>query len=182
MKKTLPPQVVAELPQRLCYAADRYYYAAILTSAPFDAANMHAQRPMSVSQAAQFALSGPNKCNDLITPPMALFGLCIELYLKLFLTMEGGGRVIGHNILDLFLQLEVHSPIKAEQIIRWHRYARGTRSEFVEDLESNCNVFEEWRYSFEHELLVGSPDTLLAIADALRDASLDAYPDLKRAV
>jgi HEPN domain-containing protein len=177
----LSAQTLAELPQRLKYSAERFYYAAILTCAPFDAANVHRQRPHNADSAAKFALSGPKLSDFVITPPLVLFGFSIELYLKLLICIAQGTTVKVHKLLDLFLRLEEIAPKVAEEVIERHRNSRGDRLDFIEAVTIDSNVFEDWRYSHEKEFLCSSADSLMALADAFRETVNARYPYLKSA-
>jgi hypothetical protein len=59
-----------ELPQRLFNAAEAFYYAAILCSLAFDAENIDSGAYRHASSAAQAALTGSTKINDLGAPPV----------------------------------------------------------------------------------------------------------------
>jgi hypothetical protein len=169
--------VEAEFRQRLYNAAEAFYYAGILTSLPFDAANVEAGDYRHVQWAADAAIAGKNPRNHLGAPPIVNLGLALELYLKLLI----GKRVREHDLHKLFLTLEKDVPQTAKALIRNHHYSRGCREEFVEVLKAEASVFEDWRYAHESELLISSPDTLLALAKCCRKTVTEMCPDLRSA-
>jgi hypothetical protein len=64
---------MSDFQTRLNYNAERFYYAGIITSAPFDAANISSQRlhNVDVDTAARCAFSGNNRGNyhlDIVAP------------------------------------------------------------------------------------------------------------------
>jgi hypothetical protein len=58
------------LQQRLYNAAEEFYYAGILTSLPFDAANVDAGAYRHTVWAAEAAAFGQNRCDYLVAPPI----------------------------------------------------------------------------------------------------------------
>jgi hypothetical protein len=172
-------RILGELPKRLHWNAERYYFAGILLTINFDAANVVAQKPRDPRVAAMAALTGPNKIDTLVGPDIVNFSFSIELYLKLLRFMADGRHVRGHSLEKLFVDLEGVAHDAAIAIVQNHRHARGDRDEFLSNLVDVSDAFAEWRYSHEKEFVVSSPDTLMSIADALRDTVRQCHPGLK---
>jgi hypothetical protein len=171
-----PPDMAAEDRQRLYNAAEAFYYTGILTSLLFDASNVDHRHYRDAKQAAEAAAAGPNRWNSLGAPPIVNFGFSVELYLKLLI----GKREFGHDLCKLFLRLEQAAPQAAQSLVRNHHYARGCREEFLETLQAVASVFEQWRYSHEHQFLCSSPDTLLVLANGCRKTVQELCPDLHK--
>jgi hypothetical protein len=166
-----------EYRQRLCDAAEAFYFAGILTSLPFNAAN-DSEQHCDVSSAADAAVSVGSRLNKLGAPPIVNLGFSIELYIKLLRHLVDASRVQGHDLHKLFLGLEKAAPAVASLVIKKHHYARGDRDEFLDYLRVEARVFEEWRYAYEKELLCSSADTLFTLANAFRNAIKDLHPDM----
>lgn len=66
----------------------------MLTSLPFDAANVDAGDYRNAGWAAEAAIAGENRRNHLGAPPIVSFGFAIELYLKLLINRP----VKGHDL------------------------------------------------------------------------------------
>ena len=80
-----------------------------------------------------------------------------------------------------FLKLDEVAPQVGADVIRNHPPSRGCREEFLEFIKNEASVFEEWRYAYEKEFLVSSPDILLMLADAFRKTVRKLHPDLRSA-
>jgi hypothetical protein len=163
--------------QRLYDAAEAFYFAGILTSLPFNAAS-NSEQHCDVSSAADAAINGENRLNQLGAPPIVNFGFSIELYIKLLRYLTDALRAHGHDLRGLFLELEKAAPSVASLVIEKHHYARGDRCEFLDYLRVEARVFEQWRYAYEQESLCSSADALFMLANAFRNAIRDLYPDM----
>jgi hypothetical protein len=119
---------------------------------------------------------GSNKRNQADAPYLVNLAFSIELYIKLLRFLADGRRMRGHNLHALFQKLEKAAPAVAEAVFRHHRHAPGNRDEFAESLTDVKSIFEDWRYAYEHELLVAVPDSVLALADAFRGAMKELHP------
>jgi hypothetical protein len=75
--------------RRLYDSAEAFYYAGILASPFFDAANVEAGAYTGSASAAEAARHGGNRRNWLGAPPIVNFGLAIELYIKLLQKLHG---------------------------------------------------------------------------------------------
>ena len=170
-----------KLQKRLYNAAEEFYYAGVLTSLPFDAANVDAGAYRHTVWAAEAAACGQNKCNSLVAPPIINFGFSIELYIKLLRNLADGNLMHGHNLHELFLKLDEAAPQVGAAAIRNHYSSRGCREEFIEFIKNEASVFEEWRYAYEKEFLCSSPDILFVLADAFRKTVWELHPDLRSA-
>ncbi|MBV8068404.1 MAG: hypothetical protein JO270_00765 [Acidobacteriaceae bacterium] len=166
-----------EYAQRLYNAAEAFYFAGVLTTLPFDAANA-AQGGYELARTADAAIGGPQRHNQLGAPPIANFGFSIELYIKLLLHLTGLSRVRGHDLHALFVKLKERAPDIASRVMEKHHYARGDCCEFLSYLKDEARAFEKWRYAHEEEFLCSSPETLFTLANAFRDAISELYPDL----
>ena len=181
-KKVISEKVKAELPERMLQAADRFYFAAILTCLPFDAAHIEKCAPTDTRQAAELAISGPNRSAEILIPPVALFAFSIELYFK-FLIFQSTRRLEfdhGHNLLALFNQLERCAPEVAEVCVASFRYGRD-RTYTNSFLALYDQSFERWRYAYEFEKLEASADNLMCFADSLREAVNRFHSKVSRA-
>lgn len=168
-----------EYRQRLYDAAEAFYFAGLLTSLPFNAANNSGHN--DVSSAANAVVSGKSKPNSLGAPPIVNFGFSIELYIKLLWHLADATCKKGHDLHELFLGLDKVAPRVGSHVMCKHRYARGDRDEFLCSLKAEAKVFKEWRYAYEEEFLCSSPDTLFIFANAFRSVILDLHPDMTSA-
>jgi hypothetical protein len=153
----------------------------VLTSLPFDAANVDAGAYRHTVWAAEAAAYGQNRCNYLGAPPIMNFGFSIELYIKLLRNLADGNLMHGHNLHDLFLKLDEAAPQVGSAAIRNHYSSRGCREEFLKFIRNEASLFEEWRYAYEKEFLCSSPDTLFLLANAFRKTVWELHPVLRSA-
>jgi predicted nucleotidyltransferase len=174
-KTSLPPAVTAEIPKRLHNAAEAFYFAGILSGAPFYGGGSAPNQHYTISCALEGIIK--TRYNQLDAPPLVNFAFSIELYIKLLRFLADGRLMEGHNLHDLFLKMEKAATAVATSAIRHHRYARGNREEFIEYLVETKSAFEDWRYAYEKELLVAVPDNFRALADAFRAAIGELHPD-----
>ena len=172
---------MAALAQRLYDAAEAFYFAGILASTSFDAANVAVNLHTTADEAANAALTGTKRKNELGAPPIVNFGFSIELYIKLLRFLLDAHLMNGHNLHCLFLELEKIAPEVSAAVIKNHRYARGKREEFIESISDEKSVFEDWRYAYEKEFLCSSPDSLLTLADAFRQTMREIHPNYRSA-
>ncbi|WP_406857576.1 hypothetical protein ABEG18_08140 [Alsobacter sp. KACC 23698] len=163
--------------QRMLNGADAFYFAGLLTSVPFDAARVAEEQLTNATAAGIAASRGHDGPNSLGAPPIVNLAFAIELYLKLLLSLHGK-LSRGHSLADLFIALEAQAPDVVACSIALHRYSRGDRDEFFEELRTVSNSFEQWRYAHEHEFLISSADTLMSIADAFRASIRELHPKL----
>jgi hypothetical protein len=168
--------VQTEFRQRLYDAAEAFYYAGVLTSLPFDAANVDAGSFPNAEWAAKAAVTGPDKRNRLGAPPIVNLAFAIELYLKLLI----GKQSRGHDLHKLFLVLEKAEPGAAQFLIHNYRHSRGCREDFLAALRPEACAFKRWRYAYEYEFLCSSADTLMALADGCRGAARELCSDLRK--
>ncbi len=180
-RQPLSPKVLSELPQRLYDAAEAFYFGGILCSLPFDAEHVDSENHRHAPWAANAAISGANRTNNLGAPPIVNFGFAIELYIKLLHFLANGRLVLGHDLRVLFLDMESVAPNVAAAVINRHFYCGGDRGEFLEDISDVANVFEEWRYAYEKSLLCASADSLLTLANAFRNTVRELHPTLNSA-
>jgi hypothetical protein len=141
MKNTLSNAVLAELPQRLYDSAEAFYYAAILTCLKFDASNIHVRFYGNATDAANEALAGPNRNNDLGAPTIANFCLAIELYIKLLGTLAGRPLKNGHNLEELFCELDEVAPGIGSNVIKNHHYWSDDPASFLECIKKTSGWF-----------------------------------------
>jgi hypothetical protein len=172
----LPASVAAELHQRLYNAAEAFYFAAILCNVAFYAGGAAPNQHSSVERALEGILSSSNKGSQLAAPPLVNFAFSIELYIKLLRVLADGDLMQGHNLHDLFLELETVANDVSATCVRNHRYARGCRDDFLGYLDETKSVFEDWRYAYESEVLIAVPDNLHALADAFRATIRELHP------
>ena len=118
-----------------------------------------------------------NTRNQVDAPPLVNFAFSIELYIKLLRFLVDGELMQGHNLHDLFNELDKAAPKVGATAIRQHRYARGDRDKFIEYLNDTKSIFEDWRYAYENELLIAVPDNVHALADAFRAAMRELHPN-----
>ena len=175
-KLPLPSGVTAEIPKRLHNAAEAFYFVAILASAPFYAAGAVPNRHYTVARALEGILSG-RRGNQVDAPPLVNFAFAIELYIKLLRFPADGQLIEGHDLHQLFIELDRAAPDVGRSVIRNHRHARGCREEFLAYIDEARSVFEHWRYAHEKTLLIAVPDNLLAVADAFRATMRELHPD-----
>lgn len=178
-KGPLSAPVVAEIPKRLHDAAEAFYFAAVLSSAWFYGRGAAPNQHSSVERALDGILISGNKHNQVGAPPLVNFAFSIELYIKLLRFLADGQLMQGHNLHALFLEFENVAPDAGAAAIRCHRSARGDRDEFLEYLDDTKSVFEDWRYAYEKEFLIASPDSVQALADAFRAAMEELHPGRK---
>lgn len=176
-KPSLPASVIAEIPQRLHNLAEAFYFAAILSSTPFYGRGAAPNQHNTVDRAREGILSSSNRRNEVDAPPLVNFAFSIELYIKLLRFLADGQLVEGHNLCDLFFELDQAAPDVGDAAIRNHRYARGERDVFLEYLDEAKAVFDQWRYAHERQFLMATPDNLHALADALRATMREFHPD-----
>jgi len=165
--------------QRLYDAAEAFYFAGILTSLPFNASAD--VRQQDLSNTANAMISGMPRRNDLGAPPIVNFGFAIELYIKLLRHLADKQPMRGHNLHELFQELEKAAPAVTSRVICVHHYARGNRDEFLDYIRIVASVFDDWRYAHEKEFLCSSADTLFVLANAFRSAIKDLHPDMTSA-
>jgi hypothetical protein len=170
-----------DLQQRLYDAAEAFYYAGILTSLPFDAMNVEAGAFRNAGQAAEAAAFGKERRNQLGAPVIVNFGFAIELYIKLLRSLADGKLIRGHNLHDLFLELETVAPQVGTVVINNHISSGRCRDDFLEYIKNEASVFDDWRYAYEKDFLVSSPDTLMSLVNAFRKTIRDLHPILRSA-
>lgn len=170
-----------EFQRRLYNAAEAFYYSGIIASVLFDAANVCSQSLTSAAEAGKLALDGRNRINQLGAPPIVNLGFSVELYVKLLISLAGHEPPRGHNLHKLFLKLAEISPVASACVIEHHRYSCGCEREFLEYIEKEAKIFEEWRYAYEREFIFSSKDTIFHLADAFRDTVRKTYPDFRSA-
>jgi hypothetical protein len=118
-----------ERQHRLYDAAEAFYYAGIITSVPFDAANVHGKPHGTAEDAGNAALGGSNRLNRLGAPPIVNLGFSIELYIKLLISLSGTNPPKGHELDKLFSRLNQVSPQASSAVIKNHYYCRGCEKE-----------------------------------------------------
>lgn len=170
-KSPLPASVAAVLPQRLHDAADAFYFAAILSTTRF-----HPRDEVSNQCSAVDRVYSSNRKNQDSAPSLVNFAFSIELYIKLLRFLADGCLMKSHDVHALFLRLEKVAPAASTAAIRHHRYARGNRAGFIDDLHSTKSIFMDWRYTDEEEFPITGPDNVHALADALRAAITELHP------
>lgn len=175
-KTPLSKPVMAEIPRRLHNAAEAFYFAAILSSTLFYGRGAAPNQHYTVDRALEGILNSSNRRNQVDAPPLVNFAFSIELYIKLLRFLVGGELIEGHNLDDLFLEMDRAAPNVGAAVIRNHRYARGDRSKFLEYLNEAKAVFTHWRYAHENEFLIATPDNLHALADAFRATMRELHP------
>jgi hypothetical protein len=73
--------------------------------------------------------------------------------------------------------LEEIAPGVSHTVVRHHPRS-ADRNEFVKYISEVKSIFEDWRYTYEKEFLIGWPDDLLEIANAFRDTIKEIPPQL----
>jgi hypothetical protein len=174
-KPPLPSAVAAEIPKRLHNLAEAFYFAGILSSAGFYAGGAAPNQHNKISRALDGIRN--NTRNQVDAPPLVNFAFSIELYIKLLRFLVDGELMQGHNLRDLFIELDKTAPEVGTTAIRQHRYARGDREKFIEYLNDTKSIFEDWRYAYENEFLIAVPDNVHALADAFRAAMRELHPN-----
>lgn len=91
-----------ERQHQLYNAAEAFYYAGIITSVPFDAANVHGKPHGTAEDAGNAALGGSNRINYLRAPPIVNLGFSIELYIKLLISLSGTSHRKNINSINYF--------------------------------------------------------------------------------
>lgn len=88
----------------------------------------------------------------MLTPPLIANGtLAVELALKFLIFKEKGEYECGHHLLFLFNQLtEPHRTVLTERICK---EAHQNETTLTENLNNISNLFEDFRYFYEHEIL-----------------------------
>lgn len=175
---SLPPSLLAELPQRLFKSAEAFYYAGILCSLEFDAESIEQGNFRHVPWAAEAAISSGHRINYLGAPPIVNLALAIELYIKLLQFMATKERKREHNLLRLCIRLYETAPEVVTVVIRNHHAANDCEM-FLSELKPIAKDFEQWRYAHEHSLLATSVDSLLQLANAFRRTIRELHPQLR---
>jgi hypothetical protein len=130
-----------------------------------------------VERALEGSQSSSRKANQVDAPPLVNFAFAVELYIKLLRFLSDGQLIEGHDLYELFIELDQAAPNVGASVIRNHRHARGDRDEFLEYVEEARSVFEHWRYAHEKTLLMAVPDSLLALVDAFRATMRELHPN-----
>lgn len=88
----------------------------------------------------------------MLTPPLIANGtLAVELALKFLVFKEKGEYECGHHLCFLFNQLtEPHKTVLTERICK---EANQNETTFIENINNISNLFEDFRYFYEHEIL-----------------------------
>lgn len=88
----------------------------------------------------------------MLTPPLIANGtLAAELALKFLIFKKKGEYECGHHLLSLFNQLtEPHRTVLTERICK---EAHQNETTLTENLNKISNLFEDFRYFYEHEVL-----------------------------
>jgi hypothetical protein len=136
--------VEREMPQRMLWAAVAFFQAGSRCALPI--------------------MLSPGREHSLGAPTIVNYAFSIELYLKLLLLLTSGRLHRGNH--DLFEIYKLLGQDVRERITRNTRFP-GDETYVPEALEDLAKVFVEWRYAYEQEFLVASPDTMVVIATAL---------------
>jgi hypothetical protein len=106
---------------------------------------------------------------DLGSPGPVNNAFSVELYLKLLILLTKGKTERGHDLhKELYRKLprDVRDRLlPAWTAVNWP--SCETEETLIEKIRNAAKVFEQWRYSFEHEFLALFPDDLRKFARTL---------------
>jgi hypothetical protein len=107
-------------------------------------------------------------------PPIVCYAFSIELYLKLILLITTGKKARGHKLVKVYDKLSD----RTRRIVVTNWKFPGDPEHLRNLVEEASEIFVQWRYPYEHDFLVASPDELHDIALALHCAVNAIKPEL----